>query len=107
VYEQETAFFPFLPFLMRILSNSILYPLQLIMSYKSVLLISGVLIANISFVLATVTLYRLGIKIFKDEKLSKIACICYCLTPSGMFSTAIYTESLFAFFNILWNGKNG
>ncbi|OUM57786.1 glycosyltransferase family 76 protein [Piromyces sp. E2] len=97
VYEQETAFFPFLPYMMRFLSNSILYPLQFILSYKSVLLISGVLIVNISFVLATVTLYKLGIKIFKDEKFSRITAICYCLTPSGMFSTAVYTESLFAF----------
>ncbi|ORX39481.1 mannosyltransferase [Piromyces finnis] len=97
VYEQETAFFPFLPYMMRFLSNSILYPLQYILNYKSVLLISGVLIVNVSFVLATITLYKLGIKIFKDEKFSRIAAICYCLTPSGMFSTAVYTESLFAF----------
>eukprot|EP00833_Pecoramyces_ruminatium_P004754 jgi/Orpsp1_1/1178786/evm.model.c7180000066739.1 len=101
IYEQETAFFPFLPFMMRFLSNSILYPLQLILSYKCVLLISGVLIVNVSFVLATLTLYKLGIKIFKDEKFSKIAVICYCLTPSGMFSTAVYTESLFAFLTFL------
>jgi len=101
IYEQETAFFPFLPLMMRFLSNSILYPLQFILSYKSVLLISGVLIVNISFVLATLTLYKLGIKIFKDEKFSRITAICYCLTPSGMFSTAVYTESLFAFLTFL------
>lgn len=97
VYEQETAFFPFLPYMMKFLSNTILYPLQIFLNYKCVLLISGVLIVNVSFVLATATLYRLGIRIFKDEKFSRIAAICYCLTPSGMFSTAVYTESLFAF----------
>ncbi|ORY70691.1 mannosyltransferase [Neocallimastix californiae] len=101
IYEQETAFFPFLPYMMRILSNTILYPLQFILNYKCVLLISGVLIVNLSFILATITLYKLGIKIFNDEKFSKIAAICYCLTPSGMFSTAIYTESLFAFLTFL------
>ncbi|ORX81291.1 mannosyltransferase [Anaeromyces robustus] len=100
-FEQETAFFPFLPYMMKILSNSILYPLQFIMNYKSVLLISGVLIVNVSFILATVTLYRLGIKIFNDEKFSRITAICYCLTPSGMFSTSVYTESLFAFLTFL------
>jgi len=102
IYEQETAFFPFLPYMMRILSNTsnffffffkkkkiikkfiksliiiyffknyfssillklfykpllVLYPLQFILNYKCVLLISGVLIVNLSFILATITLYK-------------------------------------------------
>ncbi|CAG8577406.1 5125_t:CDS:2, partial [Diversispora eburnea] len=82
VFEQANAFFPFYPLLIRGLGNS-------------------VLISNISFVLASMNLYKLSIKLFHDEKFAFITAIFYIITPSCVFMSAMYTESLFAYLGFL------
>ncbi|GET65973.1 mannosyltransferase [Rhizophagus irregularis] len=101
VYEQEHAFFPLLPLLARGLSNSVFLPLGYFLTYRQILLLSGVLIANVSFILASINLYKLTLLIFnnkeKYEKYALVTSIFYILTPSCMFMSTMYTESLFAF----------
>lgn len=101
VYEQEHAFFPLFPFLARLLGNSLFLPLGFFLTYKQILLLSGVLIANASFVLASVYLYKLSLKLFHDETFAFITALFYILTPSCMFMSAMYTESLFALLSFL------
>ncbi|GBB99100.1 hypothetical protein RclHR1_03410013 [Rhizophagus clarus] len=101
IYEQEHAFFPLLPLLARGLTNSVFLPLGYFLTYRQIILLSGVLITNVSFILASINLYKLTLLIFnnkeKCEKYALVTSIFYILTPSCMFMSTMYTESLFAF----------
>lgn len=100
VYEQETAFFPLLPLLSRILANTAFLPLQQILGERYTLLLAGVTIANVSFVLAAGALYKLTITLLPGNKrLAFVSSIAFCLSPPAMFMSSFYTESLFAFFS--------
>ena len=61
--------FIYLFLLLKKKKKIVLYPLQIFLNYKCVLLISGVLIVNVSFVLATATLYRYCILINFKKKI--------------------------------------
>lgn len=54
IYEHQLAFFPLLPWLMRILA----LPLNDLLGHRLALLFAGCLISNVSFVLAALALYR-------------------------------------------------
>ncbi|KAJ1935028.1 ER membrane glycoprotein subunit of the GPI transamidase complex-like protein, partial [Kickxella alabastrina] len=96
VYEQEHAFFPLLPLLMRLLARTVLAPLAALAGRQLALIVAGVAISNVSFVLAAGTIYRLGCATLRSERLAYIAALLYTVAPSNMFMTAVYTESLFA-----------
>ncbi|KAJ1891893.1 ER membrane glycoprotein subunit of the GPI transamidase complex-like protein [Kickxella alabastrina] len=96
VYEQEHAFFPLLPLLMRLLARTVLAPLAALAGRQLALVVAGVAISNVSFVLAAGTIYRLGCATLRSERLAYIAALLYTVAPSNMFMTAVYTESLFA-----------
>ncbi|GAA5811563.1 hypothetical protein MFLAVUS_005002 [Mucor flavus] len=97
VYEQETAFFPLMPLLARALSNTVFLPLQSILGIKYTLLLSGVTIANVSFVLAAGALYKLTLALLpRNQKLAYVSSIAFCLSPPAMFMSSFYTESIFA-----------
>ncbi|KAJ1998917.1 ER membrane glycoprotein subunit of the GPI transamidase complex-like protein [Coemansia thaxteri] len=96
VHEQEHAFFPLLPLLMRAVANTVLAPLTACVDRRLALALAGVIISNASFVLAAVTLYALGRATLRSERLAYIAALLFAAAPSNMFMSAIYTESLFA-----------
>ncbi|KAI7816542.1 GPI mannosyltransferase 2 [Gamsiella multidivaricata] len=96
VFEQEHAFFPLLPVLMRLVSNTVLAPLSSLFSYTQQLVLAGILVSNVSFIAASVQLYRLTHTLFGQERFAFLTAILYILTPSGIFMSAIYTESPFA-----------
>ncbi|ORX69897.1 mannosyltransferase, partial [Linderina pennispora] len=96
VFEQEHAFFPLLPGLMRLLDSTVLAPLHLVVDRQLSLTIAGLVVCNLAFVLAAVALYKLGCRTLKNESLAYIAALLFVLAPSNMFMSAIYTESLFA-----------
>jgi phosphatidylinositol glycan class V len=56
--EKEHAFFPALPFTMRYVAHAlhILIPIQI--SFRTLLLLSGVIITNVSFIVAAVALHK-------------------------------------------------
>ncbi|KAF9305252.1 hypothetical protein BGZ74_010858 [Mortierella antarctica] len=95
-FEQAHAFFPLLPISMRLVANTVLAPLSLVMTYQQQLVLAGVLVANGSFIIAAVQLYRLSNTLFGNERFAFLSALLYILTPSGIFMSAIYTESLFA-----------
>ncbi|CAG8489473.1 13198_t:CDS:2 [Ambispora gerdemannii] len=105
VYEQEHAFFPLFPILVRGIANFIkLFPLisTFIVSYeRTVLLVIGVLLSNFFFVAAAVAIYNLSIAIFHNKRFAWITAIFYILSPSCIFMSSLYTESLFAFLSFL------
>lgn len=96
--EQSMAFFPLYPLLISTLSNSIFYPLSFLTSYRSVVLISGVVINFIAFPFTTSALYLLTHEITRNRRLSFLAAALFCINPASVFMTAVYTECLFAMF---------
>ncbi|KAJ2783749.1 ER membrane glycoprotein subunit of the GPI transamidase complex-like protein [Coemansia interrupta] len=96
VYEQEHAFFPLLPLLMRMLSSSVLLPFVGAVGRPLALIVAGVIVSNVSFVLAAATLYILGVETMRNDKLAYIAALMYVIAPSNIFMSAVCTESLFA-----------
>ncbi|CAG8540700.1 3210_t:CDS:2 [Ambispora leptoticha] len=105
VYEQEHAFFPLFPILVRGIANFIkLFPLisTIIVNYeRTALLVIGVSLSNFFFVAAAVAIYNLSIAVFHDKKFALITAIFYILSPSCIFMSSLYTESLFAFLSFL------
>ncbi|KAJ1815789.1 ER membrane glycoprotein subunit of the GPI transamidase complex-like protein, partial [Coemansia sp. RSA 2598] len=96
VYEQEHAFFPLLPLLMRALAGTLLSPLASAVGRQLALVVAGVVVSNASFVLAAATLYRLGCRQLSNERLAYVSALMFVIAPSNMFMSAVYTESLFA-----------
>eukprot|EP01133_Synstelium_polycarpum_P003492 gene3492-3989_t len=92
-YEQYHAFFPLFPLTMRVLS----LPLSLVLrvSTPDAIVLAGLIISNVSFVISSVQLFKLGIIIFNHQRLSFIAAILYCINPASIFMSAVYTESLY------------
>jgi len=97
VYEQEHAFFPMLPMVSRFLSETILSPFKYLIGDQYTLVLSGVLIANISFVLAAGVLYKLTQSMYHgNDTLAYISALAFSLSPASMFISSFYPESLFA-----------
>lgn len=120
-YEPCHAFFPLYPLITSFLSQLIyVTPLGFVLPYHSILLISGVLISNVSFIVAAGVLYILTIKVFSTSITSKVikpssintpmtlpmvqqfACLTvllFTINPANVFMASVYTESLFACFS--------
>ncbi|KAG0337523.1 hypothetical protein BG000_005315 [Podila horticola] len=86
-FEQAHAFFPLLPIFMRLVANT--EPLSLVMTYQQQLVLAGVLVANGSFILAAIQLYRLSNILFGNERFAFLSAVLYILTPSGIFMSAM------------------
>ncbi|KAJ3302621.1 hypothetical protein HDV03_004806 [Kappamyces sp. JEL0829] len=97
-YEQQFAFFPGLPLLMRLLA-ALLDPLSYLSTRTSIVL-AGILISNLCFVAAALALYRLGLALDFRPKTALAAAILFCISPASIFMSTLYTESLFAFLTL-------
>ncbi|UIZ28864.1 hypothetical protein KXD40_007604 [Peronospora effusa] len=87
-FEHFHAFFPLYPLLMRWFAHFL--PLE----DKSAVIASGWIISNVSFVLAALFLYRLGCIVIGDEIIARRAAYLFCVTPSSIFMSSVYSESL-------------
>ncbi|DAZ94269.1 TPA: hypothetical protein N0F65_011901 [Lagenidium giganteum] len=87
-YEHVHAFFPLYPLLVRIFSA------WLPSGSNVALVMAGWLVSNGAFVLAAVCLYRLGLLVLHDERVACRAAYLFAVTPSGIFMSALYSESL-------------
>lgn len=87
-FEHFHAFFPLYPLLARWLAH--LLPLD----EASAVVASGWVISNASFVLAALCLYRLGCVVLRDEVVARRAAYLFCVAPSSIFMSAVYSESL-------------
>eukprot|EP01127_Copromyxa_protea_P017093 TRINITY_DN5176_c0_g1_i1.p1 TRINITY_DN5176_c0_g1~~TRINITY_DN5176_c0_g1_i1.p1 ORF type:complete len:427 (-),score=49.25 TRINITY_DN5176_c0_g1_i1:21-1301(-) len=97
-FEQFHAFFPLLPLSTRVLSAVLEPVLSSYLSPTSLILISGFILVNTSFVVSAVLLYLLTLQIFRNERISLISSQLYCWNPASIFMSALYTESYFAAF---------
>ncbi|ORY51918.1 mannosyltransferase [Rhizoclosmatium globosum] len=86
-FEQFHAFFPGLPFLTSCFSR--------LSGLTSIHI--GLLISNIAFVGAAVILRRLTERVLHDQSVALGSAILFCLSPSAIFLSSLYTESLFSF----------
>lgn len=106
-YENTLAFFPLFPLLIRQVTYFILFivnnilgsflPCRDIISMHNALLLVAVVFNNSLFVKTSLTLYKLSLHVLKDEKLSYIAAILFCVNPASIFFSAAYSESLYCF----------
>ncbi|OAD02773.1 glycosyltransferase family 76 protein, partial [Mucor lusitanicus CBS 277.49] len=86
-----------MPLLSRLLANTVFLPLQSLLGNRYTLLLSGVTVANVSFVLAVGALYKLTVAVLpKNKRLAHVSSIAFCLSPPAMFMSSFYTESIFA-----------
>ncbi|XP_052065066.1 GPI mannosyltransferase 2-like [Mytilus californianus] len=97
IYENSLAFFPLFPWCVRILANSLFWPMQFVMQYRTVLIVSGFIFNLVIFLKATIVLYRLSESILKSESLAYKATLLFCFNPASIFISAFYSEILFAY----------
>lgn len=109
--DQIFAFFPLLPWVMRygkvavvsvvrVLQQSVVFGWMDLSGYDDYSIYVGVgLVVNlVAFCVAAIGLHALSLKTVKDEKVSALAVVMFCLNPASVFYSAVYTESLFAMF---------
>lgn len=97
-YEKLHAFFPFLPWTVRIIANFLIQPIFQCSSESSII-VSAYVVSNVSFVIAACLLDRLGRDVLKDPRRrreARLAVLLFCLNPASIFMSAFYTESLFS-----------
>ncbi|XP_064081147.1 GPI mannosyltransferase 2-like isoform X3 [Macrobrachium nipponense] len=97
-HENTLAFFPVFPMLVRLIGNILHFPLQYVMNYHSVLILSSVILNFYMFVKTASILHRLSEEVLKSEVLAYKAAILFCINPATVFFTAPYSECLYAFF---------
>ena len=100
-YENCLAFFPMYPVLVDVLANSVLFPLQFLVSYHSVVLISGVTFNVCLFVKSAENVFKLGQKVTGNDKVAYIGALLFCINPASIFMTAPYSEILYMYLSVL------
>ena len=63
--------------------------------------LAGIFISNACPLLSVLVLYRLGIVLWGNKTLSFTAALLHILSPAGLFLSAPYNESVFAFLSFL------
>lgn len=95
VFEQEHAFFPLYPLLVRTFADTLLYPMSGLLSLPARCLISGVLISNGCHFISVLTMYDISLHIFDDGYFSFLSAAFLLLVPAQAVMSAVYSESLF------------
>ncbi|KAI1387182.1 glycosyltransferase family 76 protein [Hypoxylon trugodes] len=94
LFEQEYAFGSGLPTVISFLTQ-VLTSLG-VSIHGSLEPLVGVFVAHTSHLLSVLILYKLGLVVWKDQRLSFIAASLHILSPAGIFLSAPYNESSFA-----------
>lgn len=97
IYQNSLAFFPLFPFLVHLLANTLCFPVQFILNYNNVLLISALLCNVTLFVLSVKILFRLGRNVLNNTDIAYKACLLFCINPANIFMIAPYSEILYFF----------
>ena len=63
----------------------------------------AIVVAHITHLLAVLVFYQLSIVLFGNQKLAFVSGVLHILSPAGLFLSAPYAESPFAFFTMLGN----
>lgn len=104
-YEQMHAFFPLVPILMKILGSALHMILLAIfgldLSIENAHILAGIIVSNVSFILAAIALFDLSLQTFSDANWSYRSAIVFCFTPASVFMSAVYTEAPFSLFSFV------
>ncbi|OWF35457.1 GPI mannosyltransferase 2-like [Mizuhopecten yessoensis] len=96
-YENCLAFFPLYPMLTRMLGNTVFLPLQVLLTYRSVLIISGFVLNQVLFVKTVMILYKVGQKVMNSDLLAYKAALLFCINPASIFMSALYSEIIYSY----------
>ncbi|KAI8867732.1 mannosyltransferase [Ramicandelaber brevisporus] len=100
MYEHAHAFFPGMLMTMRYAASTVLKPIADVHGDVATQILAGVIISNAAFVAAAAVLYKLTPSSSKyDDRFALVTAALFILTPSNMVMSAVYTESVFAFFS--------
>ena len=95
-YENNIAFLPLFPLVVRVAANTAFLPLQNVLAYRNTLLVSAVAVNICCFMASIRILYRLSIAVLGDDTAAYRVTQLYCINPASVFFMAPYSESLFA-----------
>lgn len=99
-HEFEFVFFPLFP---TMIGNIARYASQqTLISFEKCLILSGVIISNVSFILSAIILMKIveRLPISRNHKLCTL--LCFCFSPANIFFSTIYSESVYML--LLWSG---
>ncbi|KAI1757916.1 GPI mannosyltransferase 2 [Xylaria castorea] len=94
VFEQEWAFASGLPTIISFLTK-VLMSLG-VNHHETLEPLIGIFVANVSHFLSALVLYKLGLTVSKNSRMSLVAAILHILSPAGLFLSAPYSESPYA-----------
>jgi phosphatidylinositol glycan class V len=87
-YEHEFAFFPGYPLLVKGLAT-VLMIFQSRLSWDALILLSGLVISNVSFVMAVAMLYKLSKHLKMSEKICRLTALAFILNPCSIFMSTM------------------
>lgn len=95
-YEQYMAFFPFFPWILRILVRVLHPPFQYFLNERSLYLAIGWMLNSTLFTLAAISLHKLTFNLFGSRTAAMLSSLLFCFNPASVFMSSLYTESLFS-----------
>ncbi|KAI0433776.1 GPI mannosyltransferase 2 [Xylaria sp. FL1042] len=94
LFEQEWAFASGLPTVISFLAKALM---SFGVQQHDILEPSiGIFVATISHLLSALVLYKLGLIVWKNSRVSFVAAVLHILSPAGLFLSAPYSESPYA-----------
>lgn len=95
-YENTLAFYPLYPGAIRVVGVALLKVIPML-NIQSAMILAAVFINFACFVKSAIILYDLTECVFEDTVTAYKAAILYCINPAGIFFSAVYSESMFAY----------
>ena len=100
-FENQHAFFPFVPLAMRLLHNTVLYPFAVVLGSIPAMVLGGLVLSALCFSAAAAVFYRLSVVMTADARLSATAALMFVANPAGAHFSAAYGEAPFTLFSML------
>ncbi|KAI0451315.1 GPI mannosyltransferase 2 [Xylaria acuta] len=94
LFEQEWAFASGLPTVISFLTKVL--PIFGVKQQDTLEPLVGIFVANVSHFLSALVLYKLGVVVSKNSRMSLVAAVLHILSPAGLFLSAPYSESPYA-----------
>ncbi|KAJ3573739.1 hypothetical protein NPX13_g4594 [Xylaria arbuscula] len=95
LFEQEWAFASGLPTIVSFLTN-VLVNFGIVGRHEILESTIAIFVANASHLLSALVLYKLGLAVWKNSRISLVAAVLHVLSPGGLFLSAPYSESSYA-----------
>ncbi|XP_052229773.1 GPI mannosyltransferase 2-like isoform X2 [Dreissena polymorpha] len=99
-YENTLAFYPLYPLIVRLIANTVLFPLQFIAHYQSVLCLASASVNFVVFVKSACVLFELGQEVLKNDRVAYKGALLFSITPSSIFMSAPYSECLYFYLTL-------